>query len=594
MKFLIDHGLMATVMLLLPLTYWDAPLDPVLLPTFCLLCLAVVLLLTVLLFAGLKRRPEFNTSRWRSPVVLAYLSYLFFVGLSIFQAISFSEALFELARVSLIGILLLTLTLYNTSPSTTFTRFAKYATVTCLILSVIGYCQLYAIAFDFLIQHGIPAGTFANRGLFISYLCLLFPFTVFAAFQLRQVWRFAAAFASIATFVLIIISENRSSWISIIVAGAVAIFFLLRYRQRFEGNDRVPFAKHKFALIGVGVVALIIVTIALSTTDRESNLLDRARSIIDLQHESVRERLMIWDKTTDMALDNPLTGVGAGNCKIVFPAYGIEGTLQESGDVFFLRPHNDFLWMVSETGIGGLIAYLLFFIFALRSILVAARSSSSATSTSFAVASLFAITCYLVDSMFSFPKERITHLAVLTLIVALFNSLETNHSTNAQGPSHKMLKIALITLTTVCAFLFILGIVRLKSEVVTKSALIARENRQWQQVISDATEARSIFATLDPTTTPIAFYSGVAHHSIGEIPQALAEFERAYSDNPNHIHVLNNLATCRELTGDHSGAEAIYTKLLQIHPGFLEARLNLAIVHLTTGKHQKPPLNCAD
>mgnify|MGYP001265377981 CR=1 FL=1 len=34
----------------------------------------------------------------------------------------------------------------------------------------------------------------------------------------------------------------------------------------------------------------------------------------------------------------------------------------DSGNVFFQRPHNDYLWILTETGILGLIGYMMIFI----------------------------------------------------------------------------------------------------------------------------------------------------------------------------------------------------------------------------------------
>ena len=63
-----------------------------------------------------------------------------------------------------------------------------------------------------------------------------------------------------------------------------------------------------------------------------------------------------------MAKANPLLGVGLGQWRLVFPLYGKIQKFRESGEglveIFFQRPHNDYVWVLTETGIIGLLSYL--------------------------------------------------------------------------------------------------------------------------------------------------------------------------------------------------------------------------------------------
>jgi tetratricopeptide (TPR) repeat protein len=84
--------------------------------------------------------------------------------------------------------------------------------------------------------------------------------------------------------------------------------------------------------------------------------------------------------------------------------------------------------------------------------------------------------------------------------------------------------------------------------------------------------------------TPLPWYSGSAHYNLGNQELAFADFYKDYQVNPNHVHVLNNLATAYEIKGDHVNAIEFYQKALIISPNFEEANVNLCATFFNAGK----------
>jgi tetratricopeptide (TPR) repeat protein len=64
---------------------------------------------------------------------------------------------------------------------------------------------------------------------------------------------------------------------------------------------------------------------------------------------------------------------------------------------------------------------------------------------------------------------------------------------------------------------------------------------------------------------------------------AFRDFQSAYQDNPNHVHVLNNLATMYEMKGNHQEAIKLYSRAIEISPKFEDAIINLAAVQYNLG-----------
>jgi O-antigen ligase len=69
---------------------------------------------------------------------------------------------------------------------------------------------------------------------------------------------------------------------------------------------------------------------------------------------AIVERLAHWQAATYMANAHPWIGVGLGNYEAVYPAYRIPSWPHPLG-----HAHNDYLNTLAETGIIGLIGYLL-------------------------------------------------------------------------------------------------------------------------------------------------------------------------------------------------------------------------------------------
>jgi tetratricopeptide (TPR) repeat protein len=204
----------------------------------------------------------------------------------------------------------------------------------------------------------------------------------------------------------------------------------------------------------------------------------------------------------------------------------------------------------------------------------------------FAILALFGIIGFAVISSFSFPKERIFHNIIFMLIAACIVS--SYHQT---FPIHKIVRCRKLFclyffLLVLLIFSWIFGHTRFEAEAHAKNALRAYRFENWQRVISEIDKVDSRFYNLDPTSTPLAWYRGMANFSLGRIEEARKDFKNAYAHNPYHVHVLNNLGVCYELQQDFDKAKEYYQKSLSISPQFKEARHNLDLVYSKMVKYR--------
>ena len=78
----------------------------------------------------------------------------------------------------------------------------------------------------------------------------------------------------------------------------------------------------------------------------------------------------------------------------------------------------------------------------------------------------------------------------------------------------------------------------------------------------------------------------MAYFTKGDLERATSDFEEALHLHPNHLQVLNNLASCYEQSGRREDAVALYERALEISARFEPALINLAAVCFHEKKYQ--------
>ncbi len=457
-----------------------------------------------------------------------------------------------------------------------------------LSLAIIGCAQYFRIAFIFWEARPIPYGTISNKNLYASALYLTIPFIWYQAAISKRIWKQMSSAGMVIVTSVIILCKTRAVWLALAVALLSTPLILLVLLKLKKANavmlgQLLKRMRGGAVLMAIGI-AMGIATVALVDSSLSVDH-DKPMNVTDPR--SFRERLILWERSIHMITDHPLLGVGGGNWKVVFPSYGLDGLRGETGDVFFQRPHNDFIWVLSENGPPGLALYVLIFCSAIYYCCLAVRKASSVAHGTLAVLLIFGITGFLVFSLFSFPRERIIHLVFMAMILS--SAIVLYHGSHPISVSVKrpvLYFLAAIAYLLVIASIYI-GTIRLYSDVHTKRAVAAGHAGRWKTAISEIETGYFPLAGLDPASTPPIWYKGFAQLSLNNIEGAFDSFQRALRANPYHIKVLDNLATCYELRGEHKMAIEYYKKALAILPGFEKTSLNLAAAYYNAGLYEE-------
>ncbi len=578
----IQSLVLVTLLLFLPLIYSFQTIDPV--SSIRLMFQSVILLILIITLLIKSNNFQINTTPVISSVTVIILSLFFLINLvSLVNVINLQEGLFELCKVSIWLVLLITLIfLFRSSKNQSYV--ISVITLSGLILSIIGLLQYFQLGFTNLPGNIIPFGTMANKNLLASAIFLCLPFSIISTFRDNKLTRYFGAATVAFSLVLILISKTRSVYLGLAVGLLFSLLALAMNSKTFNKSSiRFLNIIKKYSKIIIAVILILSLIFLISgllylSNDYKSETNSNYTSI-----ESIQIRLGLWSKSIQMYFDNPILGVGIGNWKIVLPYYGVEGRVYSQSSTFFQRPHNDFLWNLTESGPVGLLLYLGLFLYAIIRCIKILKNSSEDDKIIKAWMFLFGIIGFMVISFFSYPRERIFHMAIFMVYLAMIESISFTSVNSKQTNSKPFTIMFLLIMGAVTIFSLFLSITRFNAEKHVKLAVAAGSVNNWSMMVAQIDKVNFDFVNVDPTSTPLACYRGIANSQLNRLDEAFDDYQRALDANPNHIQVLNNLATLYEMDEKHQEAIELYQKALQVSPKLEQTLVNLAAVYYNIG-----------
>jgi len=195
---------------------------------------------------------------------------------------------------------------------------------------------------------GAIGGMFENpNDLALNLVTFLAP-TLFIIFQDKKTSRrlFAAAIAA-AMVAAIVCTKSRSGFLGLVGMGAVVLYYLAKVKPALVLGTMLA-----------GLLALPVVP---------SSFWDRMDSIVNAEEDetgSRAARLRLIEQGMEVFLENPITGIGAGQ----FRNYNAPGVVEK-----WRVTHNLWLQLATELGVFGLLTFLFLVVRAYSSNFVALR-----------------------------------------------------------------------------------------------------------------------------------------------------------------------------------------------------------------------------
>ena len=252
-------------------------------------------------------------------------------------------------------------------------------------------------------------GPFVNRNHYAGLMELLIPLPFLLCLSQRPERRLPLLGAGVLMALSVFLCRSRGGMAAL---GAELVFiavFLSRIRHRAKS----------FAAIGV-IVAVLAVLIVWVGSDPV------VHRLTDMKDAS---RVSIYKDTLRMWWSKPLIGYGSGTFDLVYPTYQSFVT-----DSLINHAHNDYLELLSETGLIGMGLILWFLVNAYRNASQNIRLGSRSSGSAALIAVLAGITGLLVHSLVDFNFHIPSNAALFLVFCAIAATASLDEPAAASRP----------------------------------------------------------------------------------------------------------------------------------------------------------------
>ena len=590
------------------------------LPRFLLL--SVFLLVTYLI--GFRRKILLRKTFFECSFILFYLWNL----LSSFWAIAPSEAIMQSQLVFISLALFLIISAFNNENKAFESIFIKTHLFILSFSFILAFYKMYTL--PFFDPYKIISVS-ANNNLYSGFLLISLPL-VFTGYSInRGFWKYFSVLTGILALFFIIITQSRASYIGLFVAMSLTVLILIfKYPGVFSRRNMI-----------VGIVAIFILFFAvfmfyssLDSTRKNyflskvpvweyfrsyenattKEILKKRTAKADLTHmaafdfsetyyENANLRVIFWKKSLCLIQSNPFAGVGSGNWKINIPSCREPVNPEHTAKNYtYSQPHNEWIGIISELGIVGLIFALIIFFVPVSFVFYRIWFTLPKPHVSVVFYGSFIFGFYLFSS-FDFPFHRVEHnviffsvyafllnrvslkqgrFRILNRIPQLRDDLVSRLSLPGRQGANRISMVSALFILLLLFSVFI-GAVRIRGEYYTVK-MFSNERRNDDNVIRYCRNAENVFYRITPNTLPVAWFEGVAYYRKGDVKPAVQCFTRALKSTPFEVRVLNDYAAALFTSQKPVEAKAILLQTIDIDPWFDDARFNLAAIYYFAGQ----------
>lgn len=575
--------------------------DKSFLPRF--LALSVLLLITA--FILFRKISHVHNTLFTWAFILFYLWNL----LSCLWAITPSEAIIQSQLVFLSLAVFLIITLLRKENKDFENIFIRTQLLVLLFAFSLGFYKMSTLEFYNPYQ---VISVSANNNLFGGFLLISLPLALTGYTLNKGFWKYLSVLVLILSVFFIIIIQSRAVYLGLFIAILIsAIFLVIRYKGAFSGRN-----------LYTGIIALSLLSTSVflfySSLDntRKNYFLskipvwnyfrtyedayadkmqkERKKMQADLEHipafdfsedyyENANLRVIFWKKSFCLIKSHPLLGVGAGNWRIAVPSCKYPPNPEHTAKNFtYSQPHNEWISIVSELGIlGMLLAILIFLLPLLITFYRIAFTVPKPPPPALFYASF--ITGFYIFCIFDFPLKRVEHNVILFSVIAFlfqwagFKDPEERGTNNLPGRLFSGLIVILLLFTT------ILAIIRLRGEYFTL-LMFRNERKNDAAVINYCRKAGNAFYRVTPNTLPLDWFEGVARFRLGSADSAVMCFKKALLYTPYEVRVLNDYGAALFQLQKTGEAKSILLQAYDIDPYFDDSKFNLGAIYYFGGR----------
>ncbi len=196
------------------------------------------------------------------------------------------------------------------------------------------------------------SGPFVDPDHFAGFLAMIFPLAISGTFlgsplvssRWSNAYRIACGVTSFVLMAAILMSQSRAGWMGLAL-GVILVMFLTSGRE--EGRERTLRAR-RIALVGASCM-LVLAMSFIGPTGREQ-VSARVQYSLEVD-KALPDRASGWAQGLKIVEDFPTVGMGLRTWPELFTRY----RARPWSELYLSEAHNDYLQLVAETGIVGLV-----------------------------------------------------------------------------------------------------------------------------------------------------------------------------------------------------------------------------------------------
>ena len=306
---------------------------------------------------------KFDRSILLHPVsLLVYLNLFWIFISSISSTMPVVSFKFLLMRIwFVVGLYLLTAKLFSEGKN-----MEKYVWLYVVgLVMVVGYSTYRHLGYglwDKQAAHFVVSPFYRDHTSYGAATAMYLPFLVMFAMNKRfsQHLRIIAAAALAVVFLGFILSYSRAAWLSIVIAFGVWVIIKLgiRFKPMFIGFI-------SFITLFLIFQTQILMKLEQNSEQSSANMMTHISSMSNITSDASNlERINRWSCALRMFADKPVFGYGPGTYMFQYAPYQLskDRTIISTNSADGGNAHSEYLGPMAESGIMGLITYLLIII----------------------------------------------------------------------------------------------------------------------------------------------------------------------------------------------------------------------------------------
>lgn len=462
---------------------------------------------------------------------------------------------------------------------TLITYISFVITLACLIISILGIFEFFNIDLLNFQANSRPGSTLSIRNFASEYSVIALPFLlIFAQKTNNRVLKIYSASSFLIILTYIFFCRTRTSFVALFVYFLLITFFY--FKARFFSEKSL--VKNYILIIIILIVSYFIGMYSAPNIDKTRvGLNNTVSSIIDENYPENVARINYWKTSLRIFRHDPITGIGSGSWFGIYTKYN--GNRYNDDNILKtseINPHNEYFEILSENGIMGFVffSFILFIIFMNLFLETQKRMIF--------LPLLLSFSGFLIISFFSFPKDNVSIMILLSTLIGISLSVINNKMKSEEIKLNtKIIRlISYIILPVLLVALIIFNYIRYDSEITYMKAIEDKGANNYKSMLEKFDRINFLFYPLDPNRTPVEFYKGVGLYELKNYREALNSFDNALQLAPYSPIILSNKASSLYMLKENENAIKLLNDMKRDYPLFIEPQINLLAIYSNIGQ----------